>query len=234
MSRAAELDSALYGPTVASAATGDALAFVALVLRFLARRIDGQSLWYDDYLVIPSMAVTLAASFTSWATFGNNRIPGNDPLVLSAEMRTRFLKVCTAHHDIWNFAKLPKVYYLYQALGLVGRGCFKLSILALLLRMFRKHKIYCRVVLFVIGVVTIWMITFSLASLFQCRPVQKLWDPAIPGACIDPTIMVGTIDISNVALGLTVAGLTSYRVLSLDAFKRRRGSFATLSLFGFL
>lgn len=62
----------------------------------------------------------------------------------------------------------------------------KMSILMLYLRIFiqRWFRITCYVLLVII---TSYMVGAFFASVFQCTPVARAWNKAIPGSCIDIT-----------------------------------------------
>ncbi|KAI9826043.1 MAG: hypothetical protein M1832_000492 [Thelocarpon impressellum] len=92
---------------------------------------------------------------------------------------------------LWN---VPQTTYLPQmpkwlvACGLLSLGAVlfaKLSILFLYLRIFQVHRkvIYVThgLILLAVGYVG----SASLALVFGCNPIRKLWDPLVPGKCID-------------------------------------------------
>lgn len=62
----------------------------------------------------------------------------------------------------------------------------KMSILMLYLRIFiqRWFRITCYVLLVII---TSYMVAAFFASVFQCTPVARAWNKAIPGSCINIT-----------------------------------------------
>lgn len=64
----------------------------------------------------------------------------------------------------------------------------KLSLLLMYYRIFRVPY-FKRMALAVGGFVMIWAVTISFLFIFICVPVAKVWNPALPGRCIN---QVGT------------------------------------------
>ena len=63
----------------------------------------------------------------------------------------------------------------------------KASILLLYLRLFvqKPFRLMCWILL---GFVVAYGIATTLVSTFQCTPVQRAWNKALPGHCVDTTI----------------------------------------------
>lgn len=63
----------------------------------------------------------------------------------------------------------------------------KASILLLYLRLFvqKPFRLLCWILL---GFVTAYGIATTLASTFQCNPIPRAWNKALPGKCLNTTI----------------------------------------------
>lgn len=61
----------------------------------------------------------------------------------------------------------------------------KLSVLMLYLRVFGINRPFRYTVFFVMTIWTMYIIADVLVITFECNPVQKAWDPLVPGHCIN-------------------------------------------------
>ncbi|GAB1314742.1 PTH11-type G-protein coupled receptor protein [Madurella fahalii] len=146
------------------------LATVAVGLRLLSRRINGQALWWDDYMILWSLLwnfVTVGFIFAMYAAgmgIHADKIPFDD-IVLMAK-----------------FLVVAEILYVFNLVWT------KLSILLMYYRIF--HVPYFKKVAYGIAAFIIaWVICITFLFIFICIPVEKLWYPDLPGHCID---QVGT------------------------------------------
>ena len=81
-----------------------------------------------------------------------------------------------------KFLLVAEILYVYNLVWT------KLSILLMFYRIF--HVPYFKKAAYGIGIFIIaWVITITFLFIFICVPVQKVWDPTLPGHCIN---QVGT------------------------------------------
>ncbi|CAG8959714.1 hypothetical protein HYFRA_00001620 [Hymenoscyphus fraxineus] len=146
------------------------LAIVSVCLRLLSRYAKRQPLWWDDWMILWSMAWNL---LVVGFIFG----------MLACGMGL--------HADIVPLpkivlmAKLLVVAEILYAFNLVWT---KLSLLMMYYRIFRFP--YFKKWAYIIGSFIIaWVICVTFLFIFICVPVQKLWYPDLPGRCIN---QVGT------------------------------------------
>lgn len=80
---------------------------------------------------------------------------------------------------------LAKLIIINNNLWALAVNTTKASILAQYLRIFssRNTRICCYILLLLLVPATCWSI---FGGTFLCRPVAKLWNPSIPGQCLDP------------------------------------------------
>jgi hypothetical protein len=76
--------------------------------------------------------------------------------------------------------------YIYLALSLF----IKLTLLAFYYRVFSLQRTTTKWVLHgVIALVVVLNGGIFFATLFNCNPRERSWDPTVPGECIDPKIL---------------------------------------------
>ncbi|KAL2163943.1 hypothetical protein VTH06DRAFT_3156 [Thermothelomyces fergusii] len=156
--------------TVAVVVSVTILAVAAVALRLLSRHIKGQKLWWDDYMIMFSMA---------W----NFVVVGFIFAMYSAGMGIHADKVTM--DDIVLMAKFLVVAEILYIYNLVWT---KLAILLMYYRIF--HFPYFKKMAYVVGgFVVAWCVCCMFLFIFICVPVEKLWYPELPGHCIN---QVGT------------------------------------------
>lgn len=146
------------------------LSAVAVALRLLSRRIKGQKLWWDDYMIVFSLVWNLLVVGFIFAMHASGMGLHADTVPMdSIVMMAKFLVVA-------------EVLYVYNLVWT------KLSILLMYYRVFRFP--YFKKMAYGIGAfVVAWVICITFLFIFICVPVEKLWYPDLPGYCID---QVGT------------------------------------------
>ncbi|KAH8908306.1 integral membrane protein [Coniochaeta sp. PMI_546] len=146
------------------------LAAVCVGLRLFSRHLKGQKLWWDDYLIMFSMAWNLMvvgfifAMYSSGMGIHADKVPMDDIVQMA------------------KFLVVAEVLYVYNLVWT------KISILLMYYRIF--HFPYFKKWAYGIGAfIIIWVITITFLFIFICVPVEKLWYPDLPGHCIN---QVGT------------------------------------------
>ncbi|CAI7668224.1 unnamed protein product [Penicillium crustosum] len=144
-------------------------AFVAIRLWSRARSKSGLGL--DDWTILVSsvFAVTVMAFMLAACTYGFGQHIAN----ITKPNRLMTMKTC-------------QLFFVSQAFYKLTMNMTKMSILMLYLRIFiqRWFRITCYVLLVII---TSYMVAAFFASVFQCTPVARAWNKAIPGSCINIT-----------------------------------------------
>ncbi|KAF7563525.1 hypothetical protein G7046_g558 [Stylonectria norvegica] len=146
------------------------VAFMAMALRFVARRMTKQPLWVDDYLCLA--AFCLATAYNSiliyWAQhFFLGRVI--DPS-LDADQReavnisARRLEFCAE--------------YCYGS----SLACTKLTILTFYWRLFKYSSIR-KAIQIMFGLSVAWFLLRLFMVSFQCLPTKYFWDKSIDGHC---------------------------------------------------
>lgn len=156
--------------TIAVTVSVTGLAFLCVCLRLLARYERKQALWWDDYMIIFSMAWNLVVDVFIF-------------LMVHAGMGLHVDKVGLEGAVLMaKFLLIAEILYVYNLVWT------KISFLLMYYRIF--HFPFFKRWAYAIGAfVIIWVITITFLFIFICVPVQKLWYPQLPGRCIN---QVGT------------------------------------------
>jgi hypothetical protein len=156
--------------TIAVTASVTALAFLCVCLRLLSRYERKQALWWDDYMILFSMAWNLIVDTFIF-------------LMCRAGMGLHVEEVgMNGAVRMAKFLLVAEILYVYNLVWT------KISFLLMYYRIF--HFPYFKFWAYLIGAFVIaWVITITFIFIFICVPVQKLWYPDIPGRCVN---QVGT------------------------------------------
>ncbi|KAI1634520.1 hypothetical protein F4809DRAFT_618075 [Biscogniauxia mediterranea] len=156
--------------TIAVSVSMTVLALVSVLLRVLARREKGQALWWDDYMIIFSMAWNLLVIGFVFAMLAEGMGVHVESVPMDSVIR------------IAKYLVVAEILYVFNLVWT------KISILLMFYRIFRFS--YIKRAAYVIGTfVVLWVICITFLFIFICVPVEKLWYPDLPGHCID---QVGT------------------------------------------
>lgn len=99
----------------------------------------------------------------------------------------------------------------------------KESILFLYLRLFNVgHPSFRRAVYIAISIVALYYTISIIITIFECRPVARSWDKAIPGTCMNVGIFFYANASFNVASDLIVMGLPVPVIAKLQLAKKTR------------
>ena len=141
------------------------LAGMAVILRYVSRRIRKQKLWWDDYMIAFSMVWNWVVVGIGFAMFIEG--VGYHADSLSDE----------AIYNISKWLLVTEIIYVWNL-------CWtKLSLLFMYYRIFRFPFFKIQVMAVGCFVVT-WAITISFLFTFICVPVEKLWKPELDGRCV--------------------------------------------------
>ena len=97
----------------------------------------------------------------------------------------------------------------------------KLSILAFYIRTFESRR-FRGVALVATGICFIWAIGGMVPTIVQCQPIATLWNPNLPGRCLDLHQLSLGLAISNLLTDILVLCLPIYMVWTLTLSFRNR------------
>lgn len=192
-----------------------ALAFVAVGLRLLARYENRQRLWWDDWMILFSMA---------WNVIVVGFIFGMVQHGMGLHADT--LEV----DDLVMIAELLVVAEILYVFNLVWT---KLSFLLMYYRIF--HLTYYKHWAYGIGAFIIaWVICITFLFIFICVPVQKLWYPQIPGHCINQVATWVANAVSTIVTDLIILILPLPSVWNLRLRRAEKITITFVFCLGFL
>ncbi|GFN21654.1 uncharacterized protein AtWU_11463 [Aspergillus tubingensis] len=173
------------------------LSTVSVALRLYCRKITGTKVFFDDYLIIVALvfeyAVSLAGVVLLYNGLGTHIIyvPPSDLVV--------YLK---------TLASGSFLYTLCIAFT-------KLSILALYKRIFSIRPMILAANS-VGAIVILWCFGVCLIGGVVCIPLEKLWNPTIPGGCIDLAKFYYGLQIPNIVTDAVILALPMKHVWNLQ------------------
>ncbi|RMZ67765.1 integral membrane [Pyrenophora seminiperda CCB06] len=182
------------------------LAFVFVVLRFLARWKRGLKYGADDWMIVVSLMVCFAAGGLNYGMIhwglGKHAVnlpPGNITMVL-------------------------KLLVAFECVYCTGVGMVKLSLLLMYMRIFPTKDF--RIGAYILGFLTIgWVIAINFVSIFQCHPIKKAWlGPAIEGTCINLKASFIGNAIPNILTDIAILCMPVTQVLKLQVSVAHRAS----------
>ncbi|KAE8418976.1 hypothetical protein BDV36DRAFT_308230 [Aspergillus pseudocaelatus] len=142
------------------------LSTTAVALRLLARRLNGTRLYLDDYLILIALLFKYGCSIGVTILLFNGL--GSHITMIPQKNLTVYLKIGWSN---------PLVYTSCIAF-------IKLSVLALYKRLFSTPRMILAANI-VACFVILWALSVCVVGILLCLPVNKFWDPTVPGSCLD-------------------------------------------------
>lgn len=127
---------------------------------------------------------------------------------------------------IWNYA----VAILYNPILALA----KTSLLLLLLRLFGQKAGVKRFIAWVNRANIGMMIAVFFATVVQCIPVQKTWQPSLEGTCIDRKILFTALSSFNIITDILIIALPLSIFIGLRIPRRTKIALILVFLLGFL
>lgn len=113
---------------------------------------------------------------------------------------------------------------------LVLAACIKLTFLFFYYRLFSPHSKVTYFIYFGVVFVICSSVALGTATIFNCTPVERVWDPAVPGKCFDPMILFYTSSTLSAVTDIYVLILPVAPLLRLNMNMRRK--LRALAVFG--
>ncbi|KAH6673264.1 hypothetical protein B0J14DRAFT_67274 [Halenospora varia] len=193
-----------YGPRLNIAIwflTGVATVF--LTLRLYCKHIRQKKLWWDDYILIAAFVALLA--------------------------QTSLLSVCIhlglGKHS-WDITDWVSYLYVANITGvcsIIAATWSKTSFAVTLLRLSTGWM--RRLIWFIIASVNIFLGLSCIFTYVQCKPVRRLWDTSIPGACWPQDVIIKYNSFSSAwsgAMDILLATLPWRLINTLTLNKKER------------
>ncbi|PYH83563.1 integral membrane protein [Aspergillus uvarum CBS 121591] len=192
-----------------------ALSTIAVLLRLVARRVNGTRLYLDDYLIIVALIFKYGCSIGVVILLWNG---------------------LGSHITMIPQKNLDVYFQIGWSNGFVYPLCIafiKLSILASYKRLFAARGMSLAVIL-VAAAVILWVVGVSIAGVLSCVPVAKFWHREIPGRCIDPATFYYGQQIPNIATDVVLLVMPLKSVWALPISKTQRSLLSGVFLVGIL
>ncbi|UQC78764.1 uncharacterized protein CLUP02_04241 [Colletotrichum lupini] len=216
------------------------LASAAVVLRLMARFLQGHSLKADDWTILLSLLLVGATVGLSIA--GGAYGAGNHVWSFTPQDLTQVFKKCkpSAHSELHVQTNSPKPQILYAYTFIYGTACAatKISILLFYQRIFLlstasspsfKFSLVAGYVLSVAYPIIIWA---TMAN--ACRPLSFYWNQFVgeQGKCIDINSFYLALAIINMVNDIIVLLIPIPQILKLQMSGRKKAAVCSIMLLG--
>ncbi|MCJ1327868.1 hypothetical protein MMC10_004543 [Thelotrema lepadinum] len=188
------------------------VAILAVALRFLSRKYANAHLGADDWLLVASLVLYLA-----------------------------FVILVSLQTALWGFGRhvilaqnpysLTNAYVAGEALYMMIIDINKVAILCLYGRVFPspKFKRYLNIV----GIfLVVHAITGTIGSFTQCIPLAHLWDPTIPGHCLNQLAFIATMGVFTILTDFVLLAMPLFPLACLQVSRTRRIQLIIVFCFG--
>ncbi|KAI1269309.1 hypothetical protein F5Y18DRAFT_374199 [Xylariaceae sp. FL1019] len=184
------------------------LATVATSARAASKIITKQPWWWDDFFAFLAwpIQIILLALVIDWRNFGfglhSDVIAAIDTQLLFRSGKQLYILIFFFDSSI-SLPKLSAIFFYARVFSTADR-------------VFRIH-------LWIIGsLVSSWLISAYITTVFQCTPVEKAWNPTIPGTCIDSFSWYVATAVLSVVVDLYILLLPVPKIWALNTSLKRR------------
>ncbi|KAI9933726.1 hypothetical protein MW887_004798 [Aspergillus wentii] len=191
------------------------LSTVSVGLRILSRRMVRSGLFMDDFLIMLALVFEFGICAAGVVLLYNglgvhiSEVPPNQ--------LTIYLKTLASGSFLYTLCV----------------ACIKLSILALYKRLF-PIKFMVNSVNFVAALLVLWAFGVCLIGAVTCIPFEKLWNPMIPGGCIDlPKFYYGS-QVPNIVSDAVILVMPMRVVWLLPISNKQKTLLSGIFVLGFL
>ncbi|CAK3739231.1 integral membrane [Lecanosticta acicola] len=140
----------------------------AVLLRFVARHFSSAGLWWDDWLILAALILSVGMNI-------NNYVGKSTSLGLGKHI---WEVQDGGHGYLRSLFALEVIYTTALALN-------KLSILMMYQRLFGIDRRLTLAVKVVAAVVIAWWAGVDIATFLQCEPIERFWEYSTVGKCFD-------------------------------------------------
>ncbi|KAF7950059.1 hypothetical protein EAE96_007361 [Botrytis aclada] len=189
------------------------LAVGFVVLRFISRRMNGIGIGSDDVMIY----IALFFLFMAFAAclIGLYYGLGRHTAALSTPEIVSYAKSLIA----------------FECLYVTCVCCTKLSLLLMYCRIFPVRSI--KIGSLVLGGLSVaWCISIIMVSVFQCIPIQKIWNPTLEGHCINLKVAFIGNAIPNILTDVAILALPMQQVWGLHTSVMQKTHISFVFLLG--
>ncbi|KAI1400530.1 hypothetical protein F4819DRAFT_497238 [Hypoxylon fuscum] len=201
-----------------------AIPVIAVALRFWARMQRHVGLSSDDYMIIPGLIFSLALSITQIVAVVHGNLGGHIHMDEHGVIFDRTLTV------------FLQTEWVSQWLSVLSLVFTKLSIVLFYRRIFRG-KAFSLLSSILLGVISIWGVSFFFATLFECMPVHAVWQtlfgtPEHQVYCYDAVPMFIATAITNMIVDIAILALPIPFVWRLNMPVKQKVAVSSVFLLG--
>ncbi|KAE8153804.1 hypothetical protein BDV25DRAFT_136554 [Aspergillus avenaceus] len=175
----------------------------AVGLRLLARKVNGSKLFLDDYLILIALLFKYGCSIGVIILLFNGL--GCHITMIPPKNLEIYLKIGYSN----SFVYTACVTFI------------KLSILALYKRLFSVPRMILAANV-VAAFVLLWAVSVCVVGVVLCLPVNKFWDRAVEGTCLDPAKYYYGQQIPNIVTDVVLLIMPMKPVWSLPISRTQR------------
>ncbi|KAF7718501.1 Uncharacterized protein PECH_003689 [Penicillium ucsense] len=191
------------------------LSTTAVVCRILARKVNRSGLFIDDWLMISALIWEWGISIAGIVLLYNGL--GTHIEYVKPEQLVVYLKTLFTGSILYTLCV----------------ASIKLSILMLYKRLF-PVKFMRTAVQVVSLIIILWAACGILAGCFLCIPTEKLWNPMIPGGCMDLAKFYYGLQIPNIVTDAIILVMPMHIVWSLPISKAQKTGLSIIFILGLL
>ncbi|PVH77142.1 hypothetical protein DL98DRAFT_424172 [Cadophora sp. DSE1049] len=190
------------------------LAVFFVVLRFISRRMKGIGVGADDIIILVAL-VSSRSQIIMACIVGVQYGMGKHAAALTTPEIVSYAKSLIAFECLY-----------------VTCICFtKIALLLMYLRIFPVRSI--KIGAYVLAALSIsWCISIIMVSIFQCTPIERTWNPAIPGHCINLKASFIGNAIPNILTDVAILALPMQQVWSLHTSTMQKAQISFVFLLG--
>ncbi|OOF91826.1 hypothetical protein ASPCADRAFT_18683, partial [Aspergillus carbonarius ITEM 5010] len=178
------------------------------VIRIASKVLTHQRWWWDDFFAILSLPTEMVmfSLLLAWKHIGlglhMDLVLATDPNLLVTG--GRYFYVATMFFD--SSICLPK-----------------LSAIFFYARVFRTNDRSLRLQLWALGLIVAgWLLSAYLVTIFQCHPIQRAWNTALPGTCVNTYRWFLATAALSCVIDIWILVVPIPRIWGLQASRRRR------------
>ncbi|MCJ1450945.1 hypothetical protein MMC28_001279 [Mycoblastus sanguinarius] len=187
---------------VVSYAICASMAYIAVIMRLIARRISKAPLQADDHMILVALVIATG-----------QLIVGCYAVHLGCGKHVILLKDPTAY---------AKCVIAVEVLYTIGAAAVKFSVLLLYRRVFGSARRFT-ILLWALGVfILCYSIAQALVATFQCRPINAAWDMRVRGTCVNSDLAAIVPGVINVIADFVTVFLPIPLIWSLHMEKKWR------------
>lgn len=135
--------------------------------------------------------------------------------------------------DASNTVEAQKYAYTAQLMIFPALALSKISICLSYLRIFHADLAGRRMIQVLVVILVLSIIPFTIASIFQCRPIHVYWSEGRPGSKCSQTLADLYVNGSvNVVADIALIAIVLPRILHLQLNKRQKGVLISIVLIG--